>query len=126
VPAPRRGMTLVEVIIAIVILTGATLTMGGFVSRFAHSASLSTVRASAVELAVERLESVKQGPAYDQLEASFEREEATVAGYPGFSRSTVVSRVSRAGIDDYTLVTVVVRHESLPGPVKKTTIVSAF
>jgi prepilin-type N-terminal cleavage/methylation domain-containing protein len=127
--AVRRGMTLVEVIVAIVILTGATLTMGGFISRFAHTASVSGIRATAAELAADRLETVKQAPTYAALEETYRGDEATIAGHPGFRRATVISHVARSergGLDDYMLVTVVVTHASLGAPVKKTTIISAF
>jgi prepilin-type N-terminal cleavage/methylation domain-containing protein len=128
---PRRGMTLVEVIVAIVILVGATLTMGGFVSRFAHTTSVAELRASAAEIAAERLETVKQAPAYARLEASYEGVDSALAGRPGYRRATLVERVTRAdaatgGVDDYTLVTVVVTHAALSAPVRKTTVISAF
>lgn len=125
----RLGMTLVEVIVAIVILTGATLTMGGFVSRFAHTASVTGIRSTASELAADRLETVKQAPSYATLVADYAAEEETIAGYPGYRRATVITHVTRSirgGTDDYMLVTVVVSHNNLGAPVKKTTIISAF
>ncbi|MFL5580632.1 MAG: hypothetical protein ACJ8AO_09670 [Gemmatimonadaceae bacterium] len=124
-------MTLVEVIVAIVILVGATLTMGGFVSRFAHTTSVAEVRATAAEIAAERLEAIKQAPAYATIEATYEGVDSTLAGRPGYRRATVVNRVTRrdpatGGVDDYALVTVVVTHAALAAPVRKTTVVSAF
>jgi prepilin-type N-terminal cleavage/methylation domain-containing protein len=125
-PAARRGMTLIEVMVALVIVVGATLAMGGFVNRFIHTVSVSSIRATATELAADRLETVKAAASYDSVLAAYAGTERTIAGRPGFERRTVVTRVVTTGREDYAIVTAIVSANGLPTPVKKTTIISSF
>jgi prepilin-type N-terminal cleavage/methylation domain-containing protein len=130
VAGDRAGMTLIEVIIAIVILSGALLSMGGFVTKFAHTVSMTDLRGIAAELAADRIETVKAATAYSSIDSIYARTESpgSIAGYPKFTRRTIVQRVGGGGTDlvDYKIVTVVVTEPALKVPVKKTTIISDF
>ena len=126
----RAGMTLIEVIIAIVILSGALLSMGGFVAKFANTVSMSDVRGIAAELAADRIETVKAATSYAVIDSLYRKTEGagTIAGYPKFTRQTLVQRVGGGATDlvDYKIITVIVSTPALKIPVKKTTIISDF
>ena len=126
--APRRaGMTLVEVIVALVILAGAMLALARFIGTFSRTVNDSSVKSEAVQLAAQRLEMVKALPRYSDLD-SVAGTERTVAGHPGFTRETLTRRVGGAARDDedYKIVTVIVSAPALRTPVKRTTVISEF
>lgn len=129
-PSRRRrgGMTLVEVLIAVVILGGAVLSMGGYMTRFQRAVSESNSRAVGSQLAADRLELVKGWTNYFTLEATYETTESTITGFPGYQRQTVITRVGGAAGDlvDYMMVTVIVTSPRLSTPVKHTTAIARF
>ena len=121
----RRGMTLIEVMIALVILTGALLGMGRFITSFSRTTSDGSMSSTASDLVLDRLEQIKAYTNYTNLATNFAGTEATIAGFPNFTRVTQVLRTNNASTD-YTAVTVTVSNPSMLKPVKKTTIIAAF
>jgi hypothetical protein len=79
-----------------------------------------------VELASDRLETIKSATDYSSLETTYATTEPTVAGFPGYSRQTIMQRVGGGPADlvDYKIVTVVVSSPALKLPVRKTTIIT--
>jgi prepilin-type N-terminal cleavage/methylation domain-containing protein len=124
----RKGLTLVEVIVALAILGGVLLALGMFSARLSQSTSSSRIRITAAQLAADRLESVKGSPRYSAIESLWVATEATVPGNAGYSRQTWVKRIGGAVTDtiDYKIVTVQVQHSQLAGNVRKTTIIAPF
>ena len=124
----RNGMTLVEVIIAMVLLTGALLSMGAFVARYAMVTGNMSVRSEANELVADRLEAVKGALKYSTIEANFAASEPSITGHPGFKRVTLVTRTGGLppSLYDYKTVTVIVTAPALKTPAKKSTIISVF
>ena len=124
----RAGMTLIEVIVALVILAGAMLSMGSFVTSFVHNVALSNVRTIALELASDRIEDVKAAGDYDNLEAVWSGTESPVASYAGYTRQTLIQLVGGglSDLDDYKLITVIVSAPGLTTPVKKTTAITRY
>ena len=120
----RRGMTILEVLMALVILTGALLGMGKFITNFAHSSSTGAIASTAADLVQDRLEYVKTTAPYSAL-LTYVAIESSIPGHPGFTRETDVVRTNTAQTD-YTTVTVTVTQASLTNPVSKTTIIGAF
>lgn len=120
----RDGFTLIEVMIALVILTGALLSMGAFMTSFAHSTTTGTAASLASDLAVARLETVKGSGDYAALEDDYEGA-TTSPDHPGYTITTEVARVKNE-TDDYTAVTVTVTAPALERAVKKTTIISSY
>jgi prepilin-type N-terminal cleavage/methylation domain-containing protein len=123
---PRRdaGFTLLEVLIAMVILSIMIL---GFQAAFAGRL-LSTVNAEdrrtvALQLAAERVRAVQLDPVYTALETRYETTEATLPNFAGYRRATRVDRTTTGG--DYTTVTVTVTHPRLARPVTRTLVVAA-
>ena len=127
-PAPARaGMTLVEVIVAITILSGVLLGMAVFVANFSRANNDNRLRAKAGQLAAQRLEEIKGAANYDSLETKYQKTETGLAGYSGFTRQTIIKRVGgTTSTSDYKVITVVVSAPRLKTAMKKTTMVSSF
>lgn len=126
--ASRRGMTLVEVIIAITLLSGALLSMGAFVARFATVTGNTALRGEANELVADRLEEVKGALKYATIETNYAKAEAVIVNHPGFSRQTLVTHTGGLppSVYDYKTITVIVTNPALKIPAKKSTIISVF
>jgi prepilin-type N-terminal cleavage/methylation domain-containing protein len=123
--AARSGMTLIEVMIALGILTGALLGMGTFITKFSHATTDGSIIAAATDLATDRLEQVKAWNRYSTLESTFSATESSIPGYPGYVRTTQITNTVTPQTN-YKTVTVTVTKSNLTKPVKKTTIIAAF
>jgi hypothetical protein len=121
-------MTLIEVIAAIAILTGATLGMAAFAGKFAHVTGQNDARDMAVQLATDRLEEVKEATVYANIEADYKGTENSIPDFPRFTRETLVKHVGGGSTDkvDYKIITVIVNGPGLETPIRKTTIISNF
>jgi prepilin-type N-terminal cleavage/methylation domain-containing protein len=124
---PRAGMTLVEVIVAMMILVGVLLTLGGFMAKFAQASGQARLAITANELAVQRLDAVRTQPTYSAI-GLLAGTTPTKADFTTYQVKTSVKHIGGAPTDsvDYNLVTVTVTHPSLRMPVSKTTAVAAF
>jgi len=120
----RSGMTLIEVMIALVILTGALLGMGKFITSFSHATSDGALSSVASDLVLDRLETIKGSTAYASLDG-YAVTETAITGFPGYKRVTQVTRTLDA-TQDYKAITVTVSNPGLSMPVKKSTIIAAF
>lgn len=125
---PRRGLSLVEVIVALVILAGVILGLAMFSVRLAQATSTSRLRITAAQLAADRLEAIKGAPRYTAIESLYVATENAIPGYPQYTRQTWVHRVggSLADTIDYKIVTVQVTHAQMSGNVRKTTVIAPF
>ena len=129
----RRGMTLIEVILAIVILSGAMLGLANFGRRFQHLTSVSSNQTLASDLAAQRLEDVKGFRSYSTLVATYNgitETYPTDSTYKGFQRVTTVSPCAGCptATNDYVTVTVAVTFpaDTSFAAIKKTTIIAKF
>ena len=127
----RRGMTLIEVMISIVILSGAMLGLAKFGKNFQHTTSTSSDMSLASDLAVARIEQIKAFRVYLSLVATYNGTTETFATDPifkGFTRKTYVTRCAGCPtlINDYITVTAIVSGNSLAAPISKTTIIAVF
>jgi len=120
----KNGMTLIEVLMALVILGVAMLGLGTFVGKFVRGTSENAVLSTASDLVVDRLEIVKGAASYAAVDA-FVGSETLAAPYAGFLRTTQVQRVGEV-LEDYKAVTVSVTGPGLTVPVKKTTFIAQF
>jgi len=120
----RSGMTLIEVMIALVILTGALLGMGKFITSFSHATSDGALSSVASDLVLDRLETIKGSTSYATLDG-YAVTELAITGFVGYKRVTQVTRTID-GTQDYKAITVTVSNPSLSLPVKKSTIIAAF
>jgi prepilin-type N-terminal cleavage/methylation domain-containing protein len=107
------GFTLIEVMVALVILSIVALGLGNFVSSFLHVVSTSSTRTVAASVAREQMEGMLSDPAYP-LPTSWN---GTVTGFPDFPqmrRITTVNRVtSSSPARDYTIITVQVTEPTM-------------
>jgi prepilin-type N-terminal cleavage/methylation domain-containing protein len=126
--AARRGMTLIEVILAIVILSGAMLGLARFGQQFQHNTSTSSMQVIASDLATQRLETIKGVRNYASLATTYGSTSETFVGdpvYGGFTRLTkTISTVNST--DDYVTITVTVSGNNLTTPIKKSTKIAKF
>ena len=128
--APRRGFTLVEVMVSLLLLAGVFLGLAKFTSNMAHQGTYSRLLNTAEDLASARLETVKSATAYATIDATYTTTEASIPGAQnaGFSRQTLIQHVGGQPADsvDYKVVTVIVNNPALSSPVRKTTVIAAF
>ena len=123
----RRGMTLVEIIVAMVLLTGVVLVLGGFTAKFAQANSQVHLLIAANEIAAQRLDAVRQQPTYGAVDLL--KDSSTINyDFQNYIRQTVVRRVGGGTTDsvDYKLITVTVKAPGMRKIVSKSTAVAAF
>ncbi len=126
-------MTIIEVMFAIVILSGVMLALSRFGQGFARANRNAANLAVASDLAAARLEAVKAHGAYATIDSLFDASEtsATVGanpsmvGYPGYTRVTKAVRTVNDSLD-YVTVTVTVTASVLTAPMQKTVVIGAF
>lgn len=128
----RRGMSLIEVIVAMLILTGVLLVLGAFSAQFAQANGQAHLVITANEIASARLDEIRTQPSYssiDLLKTAPATPDTIKADNTNFIRRTFVRRVGGiAATDsvDYKLLTVTVSHPSLKKVVSKTTAIAAY
>jgi prepilin-type N-terminal cleavage/methylation domain-containing protein len=126
-PLPR-GFTLVEVIVALGLLSSVLIALGMFSVRLSQATSAARIRVSAAQLVAQRLESAKGAPRYTAVESLFVGTEASMTGFPGYTRQTWVQHVGGGVTDtmDYKVITVQVSNSQLAGTVRKSTVIAPF
>lgn len=125
----RDGFTLVEMLIAMVVLTIVLAGLGRFMGAFQHDTTRARIRLVATAVAHERLELVRADPRYDQLRATYQLGAGgDTTGFPGFPqmrrRTLVVRDQSGTPPRDLTTVTVVVTHPATADTVALTSVVA--
>lgn len=124
-----RGFSLVEMMIAIVILTVAILGIAASAGRLSGAAGQAEMKALAVQAAEDRINFVQLDPVYDSLTSRYTATESVVVGLTGVSRQTAVTRSQitqpSGKVLDYTTVTVTVSGGVLPNAVIREIIVGA-
>lgn len=128
-------MTLIEVIISVMILSGVLIGLSNFTRRFQKLTNNHTALASASELATARLEAIEQYRPYPSLVATFNGTSETSATsganppmtqYPGYSRTTSVVRTGPTTTADYVTITVTVTETGTGTTVSKSLVIAAF
>lgn len=124
----RKGMTLVEVVMAVTILATAMLSIAAFMGKFTRIVAVADVKNTANELASQRLEEIKNAPRYAAIDTLYPGTVALASPYTGYTRQTLVTHTGGGPTDlyDYRTVTVSVSNPRLPTPITRTTIIAAF
>lgn len=117
-----RGFTLIEVIIAMVILLAVISAMATATGGFVRSISEDDQRAAALQLADDRIQAIEMDPNYNALGA-YAVTETNLPGLPGYSRVTRMNHVTAAN-QDHWIVSVVVNGPGLTRPITRTTTVA--
>lgn len=129
-PRPRAGMTLVEVIVAMFIMSGVILVLGAFSATFARANAQAHFVITANEIAAARLDEARTQTSYDAVEDLEDSSSVTTEG-TAFTRRTMVKRIggapgTAADTMDYKLLTVTVTHPAMRKIVSKTTAIAAY
>ena len=122
----RRGFTLVEIMVALVILCVVILGFASTTGRFLNQVTTSTQQANAIQLAEDRIEMIRIDPNYGGLDTLYGKTETTFPTLPDFARNTTVVRTGGPGQpNDYKTITVTVTAPGLLPPVSRTVTVAA-
>ncbi len=126
----RRGFTLIEVLVAVVILSVLALGVARFSATFAQSLTNSSVRVVAAGVASDRLQLIRADPRYTRLAtlygAGTGADTTGFTDYPHMRRKTVVARdQSGSPARDRTTVTVRVTDPSMPDTVAVTSVIAS-
>ncbi len=116
----RNGFTLIEVLIAVVILGIAALSLMRVTSRMIRSVTDDRTRTLASASADARIARVRAWPTYSTLEATFAVTESNTP-VTGLTRVTTITRTGGVGQpNDYKRVTVTVSGSQLTSNVSRT------
>jgi type II secretory pathway pseudopilin PulG len=126
-------MTIIEVMFAIVILSGVMLAMSRFGQAFTRATRDAANLAVASDLATARLQLVIGHPVYTTIvstynsttETSAGASDPSMSGYAGYTRRTAATRTQNDSTD-YVTVTVTVSAAVLKRPIAKTALIAAF
>lgn len=125
----RAGFTLLELIVALVILSVAILGLGSTTASLVRSVAEEEIRFTAVQVVEDRISEIRMDPRYGGLEALYQEEESDLPGLDGFTRRTEVERVeapfSGGRVFDYTVVVVSVDGPGLDNPISRRFAVAA-
>ena len=124
----RRGFTLVEVAVALVILAAGMLTLQSALVRLMHQTTVDTRADVALQLVKDRIDLVRVDPQYDSLNTRYAGTETNAGGVPGLSRVTNIVRTrdsTALGITDYKQITVTVSGRGMAKPLARTVSVAA-
>ena len=127
-PVPARGgFTLVEITVALVILSVAILGLTSSAAKLTTTASAAELRALALYSVEDRIATVELDTRYDKLQSLYAGTESNALGLTGFTRTTTVSRVKTtgAGAVDYTIVDVVLDGPQLTAAISRRTTIAA-
>ncbi len=120
----ERGFTIIETMIALVILTIVVMGSGRVVGTFLHSVSTSSTKTVATEVATAQLEQIRADPVYPIATAA-----GTITGFPGYPSMKRVTSFNRLGgptyaVRDYTVITIRVSEPTMRDTVNVTAVVA--
>jgi Tfp pilus assembly protein FimT len=127
-------MTIIEVLFAVVILSGVMLALSRFGQGFARANRNSAYLTIASDLATARLEAIRAHGSYGTIVSTFNNTTETSAttganpsmtGYPGYTRRTR-ARATVTDSTEFVTVTVTVTSPNLSSPMTKTVVIGAF
>ena len=122
----RKGFSLIEVIVALVVLAVAILGTQAMTATMIGTVTSSNVQAAAAQLVEDRIDRIRTDPAYDSLSTKYAATETALPGWPTLQRVTQLTRTRDStvlGIKDYFTVTVTVSGTGLVSPVRRTIVV---
>lgn len=126
-PASRGGFTLVEITVALVILSAAILGLTGSAAKLTTAAAGAELRALALSSVEDRIAEVQMEKRYDKIESAFAGVESNALGLAGFTRTTSVNHVKTTGPGavDYKVVSVVLDGPQLTAPISRQIVIAA-
>jgi prepilin-type N-terminal cleavage/methylation domain-containing protein len=125
----RDGFTLVELIVAMLLLATVAMTIGAATAKLASNTARGAETLTAMDLADDRMHSLQSDPSYTALETRYSATESTLIGFPGLRRTTSITRVTRVLANgravDYKVAVVSVTGTGLMQPVIRVATVAA-
>ena len=124
----RAGFTVVEVLLALLLLSFMVMGFQAATGEIIHYAAQSDRKAVAVQLVESQLDMIRLDTDYTALDGRYTESGTTFADYPGLTRTTVVERTydeQNTGVLDYLTITVTVAGGGLRDPVSRTVVVAA-
>ncbi len=124
----RNGFSLVEVVVALVLLAVAMMGAQTLAATMIRTVTKSNVQVAAAQLVEDRIDRIRTDPAFDSLTTKYAATEASLPGWSLLQRVTQVVRttsVTTAGTTDYYTVTVTVSGRGLAAPIKRTIIIGS-
>jgi prepilin-type N-terminal cleavage/methylation domain-containing protein len=118
----RRGFSLIEVLVALVILSVVLLGLGRFVASFLHTVGTTTTKTAATEAASSYMATIQSDPSYP-LQASYAGTVTGFPNYPNLKRVTTLNRINTLN-RDYTIITVKVTEPTLRDTINITAVVA--
>lgn len=111
----EQGFTLVEVVVALVILSVAVLGLSGSAAGLGQAAARAELRALAMESVQDRISRVRLDPRYGDLDSIYSGVDTNLLGIAGLTRTTTVTHVLQTNpVDlDYKRIHVVVSGAQL-------------
>ena len=121
----RKGFTMVEMIISLVILGVAILGLTSTTARLARVAVQAENKALALQAVEDRISRIRLHPVYQQLDSLFTESAVEIPSLPEYTRSTSLTRIIEPGeregkYIDYTRITVTVNGPGLEEPISRT------
>jgi prepilin-type N-terminal cleavage/methylation domain-containing protein len=123
----QRGFSLIEVVVAMLILTTAILGSQAVSAKMLRLLGTSTVKSGAIQLAEDRIGMIRLDPRYTTLN-TYAATESSLTGWPGFTRITTVKAVRdsiAAGVTDYKQISVKVTAPGIPAGVVRSITIGA-
>lgn len=123
------GFTLVEIIIALLILTTAVLGIAASTGKMLAPAATAELEFEALQAVEDRLSLIRLEPRYGDLDSLFAGSETSLPGMPGFTRTTTVTRTQQTltggKVLDFTTIVVTLDGPGLPAPLYRKLVVAA-
>lgn len=124
----RDGFTIVEILLALLLLSFTVMGFQAATGEIIHFAAQSDRQAVAMQLAEDRLDLIRLDPDYGALESRYEMAPTQLQDYPDLTRATEIVRTREqqaTGVLDYVTITVTVAGSGLRAPVARTIVVGA-
>jgi prepilin-type N-terminal cleavage/methylation domain-containing protein len=124
----RKGFTLIEVLIAVVLLSLAVISLGQFMAKYQNATAKATLLSTMTNIAKERIELIRGDPRYTTLVTRYGTgSSADTTGFPGYSmvqRRTFLNR-DLTGVPARDRTTVTVRVFTTTAIIKDTVSLTA-
>lgn len=120
----RRGISLLEVMVALTILGTSLIGMAEYGRRFARTNSRAMFQNTALDVATERIERVKAERNYTSMDTLAGTHSVNVNGVI-YTRTTAIVQTLTSQLA-YKTITVTVNRPQMSAPVSKTTAIARF
>jgi prepilin-type N-terminal cleavage/methylation domain-containing protein len=124
----RAGMTLIEVMVALIILAGSLMALGNFMGKYSHTTSMAAYEQQALDIATTQIDNIQHAPIYANIPTTYAGSVTIPVNSATFKQITTIDHVGGGPTDtlDVMYVTVVVQTADSGATVTKTAVIPAF